>query len=384
MDNDIIEKIYILNNNIQISIGAFNNCNNLVIYTDTENNNIIDFANKRNIQCYTYNSNVKDLQISLNKSCYYTRNEIKNDICIKDDNYTLKENIDYTVEYSDNTNVGTAKVNIRGIGHYVGNITKEFNILPKSISDITVDIDTKNKEYTGRNITVPISVKDGNVDLVEGLDYTVTYSNNVNLGVATVTIEGKENYTGKIEKTFVIYKKEEPQVIAISNPDKVSLTSVKNVKTKSAKVSWKKDSNVDGYEVYMATVKKDSKNMKTTAKLSIRKKTSTKSKELKVIPKGAKVKILKKNVKKAEGYTWYKVKYNGKTGYVASKYLKDYYKTSSYNKVKTITNKNTTTHTQKKLTKNKKYSFKIRTYKNANGKTYYGDYSNVKEVTIKK
>ena len=64
------------------------------------------------------------------------------------------------------------------------------------------------------------------------------------------------------------------------------------------------------------------KTAKTKIKLKLRKKASTSGKVLKTIPKGKKVTIIKKNAAKKNGYTWYKVTYGGKTGYVASKYLK--------------------------------------------------------------
>ena len=70
-----------------------------------------------------------------------------------------------------------------------------------------------------------------------------------------------------------------------------------------------------GGKTYAATAK-------TTVSINMRKKASLNSKVKTKIPKGKKVKILKKNVAKNNGYTWYRVKYNNKTGYVASKYLK--------------------------------------------------------------
>ena len=65
-----------------------------------------------------------------------------------------------------------------------------------------------------------------------------------------------------------------------------------------------------------------SKTAKTKTSLKLRKKASTSGKVLKTIPKGKKVTIVKKNAAKKNGYTWYKVTYKNKTGYVASKYLK--------------------------------------------------------------
>ena len=47
-------------------------------------------------------------------------------------------------------------------------------------------------EPSGTNVTV----KAGNVTLTEGDDYTLSYSNNTDIGTATVTAIGKGNYTG--------------------------------------------------------------------------------------------------------------------------------------------------------------------------------------------
>lgn len=40
--------------------------------------------------------------------------------------------------------------------------------------------------------------------LIEGTDYTVSYSNNINAGTATVTITGKGSYSGEKILTFTI------------------------------------------------------------------------------------------------------------------------------------------------------------------------------------
>ena len=49
-----------------------------------------------------------------------------------------------------------------------------------------------------------MTVKDGTKTLVNGTDYTVKYSNNVNVGTATVTVTGKGNYTGSKSTNFKI------------------------------------------------------------------------------------------------------------------------------------------------------------------------------------
>ena len=61
--------------------------------------------------------------------------------------------------------------------------------------------------YTGSAITQPnlkVTLGGGLVTLTEGTDYTVSYSNNVNAGTATITITGIGNYKDSITKTFTI------------------------------------------------------------------------------------------------------------------------------------------------------------------------------------
>ena len=295
-------------------------------------------------------------------------------VTVKDADFVLEENTEYTVVIENNKNAGKAKVTVSGKGNYKGTKIAEFTIeqAELKIENTNITLEETVYDYDGNAKEPKVTVKHGTTTLEKNVDYTVSYSNNVKSGVATAVITGKGNYKGTQSKTFII------------NPKAVVLSTVKNVKTNKVEIKWEKDSYVDGYEVYMTTVKKDNQNMKTKSQLTLRKSTSTKSKALKTLPKGAKLQILKKNVKITEGYTWYKVKYNGKTGYVASKFLKDIYVEGTYSRIKKVTSNDTLSYTKKKLTKNKQYVFKVRSYKVIDGVTYYGTYSNVKKVTIKK
>lgn len=60
--------------------------------------------------------------------------------------------------------------------------------------------------YTGKAIRPVICVYDGSKQLKEKTDYTVVYKQNINAGEAVVTVNGKGNYTQKLEKTFTIDK----------------------------------------------------------------------------------------------------------------------------------------------------------------------------------
>ena len=62
----------------------------------------------------------------------------------------------------------------------------------------------EDKNYTGSEIKQSPIVKYNDITLVEGKDYTVSYSNNKEVGTATVTFTGIGKYTGTVNKTFKI------------------------------------------------------------------------------------------------------------------------------------------------------------------------------------
>jgi len=140
----------------------------------------------------------------------YTGSVITPSVTVTDGSKTLVKDTDYTVSYSNNVNAGTATVTITGKGNYSGTKEVTFTIVSKSLANATVSSIT-NQTYTGSAITPSVTVKDGDTTLVKDTDYTVSYSNNVNAGTATVTITGKGNYTGTRTLNFTIVKKEEPK-----------------------------------------------------------------------------------------------------------------------------------------------------------------------------
>lgn len=147
---------------------------------------------------------------------------------------TLKLNVDYTVTYRNNINVGGEKatVTIKGIGEYQGTVTKEFDITQKSISKVTLSAvgDIKYGE-------VPeVTVMDGTKELVEGTDYTVSWTEGSadTTTVSKLTVKAVEsnncNYIGTANKkaTFNILGSDVENAISIAearvewkNPNKV-------------------------------------------------------------------------------------------------------------------------------------------------------------------
>ncbi len=128
-------------------------------------------------------------------------------VTVKDGNKALVKDSDYSVTYSNNTNVGTASVTITGIGNYTGSVTKDFTITRAAGNDISncvISLSQTSFTYDGKAKTPTVTVKDGSLTLSNGTDYSVAYSNNINVGTAAVTVTGKGNYTGSVNITFSI------------------------------------------------------------------------------------------------------------------------------------------------------------------------------------
>lgn len=111
---------------------------------------------------------------------------------------------DYTVAYYNNVNASEeAKAVVTATGNnFTGSKTEDFTIAPKPIIDCVVE-NIPDQHYTGEPVTPPVTITDGNYTLILGYDYT-TACDAIGPGTATVTIEGKGNYTSEVEKTFTI------------------------------------------------------------------------------------------------------------------------------------------------------------------------------------
>ena len=119
------------------------------------------------------------------------------------DGKTLVEGTDYQLSYKNNTNAGTATVTITGKGNYQGTKEATFRITSKALPSNPV-LSATSYTYDGNAKTPGVTVKDGSKTLVKGTDYEVKYSNNINVGTATVTVTGKGNYAGTRSVTFKI------------------------------------------------------------------------------------------------------------------------------------------------------------------------------------
>ncbi len=128
------------------------------------------------------------------------------ELTIRDGNTTLVKDRDYTINYINNVNVGTATITIIGKGNYRDIKEIKFNILAKPIGSLMIN-PINDQTFRNSLISPDILIKDGAKVLVRDTDYTLTFANNFNVGTASVTITGKGNYKDTKVMNFRIVAK---------------------------------------------------------------------------------------------------------------------------------------------------------------------------------
>ncbi len=263
---------------------------------------------------------------------------------------------DFSTVYADNINSGTASVTVTGIGNYKGTQTLTFSITKPSLGDFTLS------EYEYVYDGEPAE-PDVITDKVEGVDFVTSYFNNVEVGTATVRIAGVGKYSDVVEKTFKIV----PAVI-----DEVELSKTKYTYNGNLRKPTVDGENLVKTRDYTITYKNNKNVGIATAVITFKGNyTGTIEAEFEIVPKKAGIKSLSEG----DGKLTVKMK-KGASGYAADGF-QIYYKvknTSKWQSEKT----DKTALTLDKLKADKRYSVKVRTYKEVNGHTLYGPWSSVK------
>ena len=130
---------------------------------------------------------------------------------------TLIENIDFTISYKNNINVGIAKIIINGMGKYTGSLISEFEILP-------IEVPIK----PNREITIPsnaTSLSDINLPAGWQWERADLLVNNLASATAIYVGENKDNYKGT---TMIINLQKEECVDP--NPDNPNVNNNSNLK----------------------------------------------------------------------------------------------------------------------------------------------------------
>jgi len=145
-------------------------------------------------------ADISNLSLSVAGPVAYTGSALKPAVTIAG----LLEGRDFIVNYENNVNVGTANVTVNGQGNYKGQLTGTFEITAASLGLTSDDIQLGSYDavYDGTAKEPAVAIQ----GMTQGTDYTVSYTNNVNAGEATVTVTGCGNYSGSASKTFPIEK----------------------------------------------------------------------------------------------------------------------------------------------------------------------------------
>ena len=110
------------------------------------------------------------------------------------------ENVPHNAKICGN---GTDKTKNYAISYANGTL----KVTPRDIADAQIDMKQTEYVYDGVEHNPKPIIAIDNKTLKINVDYELSYTNNRDCGAGTVTITGKENYTGKVEKTFQITPK---------------------------------------------------------------------------------------------------------------------------------------------------------------------------------
>ena len=246
--------------------------------------------------------------------------------------------------------------------------------------------------YTGKACTPKVIVTYNPFTvLTQNVDYTVTYTNNVKVGTAKITIKGIGNYTGTVTKTFKITKL-----------PKVSGAKLGGRAADALRVNWTRNASADGYIVEMykngkwvRAAKITNKNTTTFRKAGLKASTVYKFRvrAYKMIGSVAAYSdytatitartnpSIMKGVKIA-GKARDALRVNWTKNTSAQGYIVEMYKGGKWVRVAKITNNNTTTFRKAGLAKNTAYKFRVRAYHMSGKTALYGNYGNVSGRTL--
>ncbi len=93
--------------------------------------------------------------ITLSQTTYqYTGSAFRPKVTVKDSKGKVISSKNYSVSYSSNKNIGTAKVKIKFKGDYSGTVTKTFKIIPKNVGISVVSTKKKEIKFTWGKVKV--------------------------------------------------------------------------------------------------------------------------------------------------------------------------------------------------------------------------------------
>ncbi len=177
----------------------------------------------------------EDVVIPELEDCLYNGKEIKPQLSVNWmksvwEQETLTEGEDYSCRFSGSavdasgkiTGYGEVTVTIEGKGNFAGTVTRVFHV-NVSMEDVTVQ-DIPAQTYTGTEAAPEFQVSFADYILVQGVDYTVSYRNNINAGTAGIILTGAGYFQGTKEAPFTIEPADIASGMIDSIPEQVTAT----------------------------------------------------------------------------------------------------------------------------------------------------------------
>ena len=143
-------------------------------------------------------------------------------LVVKDGSTTLIKGTDYTVEYTNNLRPGNGYAEISEVAssnYTFTSIGKDFTINKYEIKTSDVTLEYTSTVFDGNAKKPSVTVKMGN-EVIPPADYNVDYSNNTNVGTATVKVTIKadsDDFTGEVTVNFEIVDKTLLTISGINN-----------------------------------------------------------------------------------------------------------------------------------------------------------------------
>ena len=329
--------------------------------------------------------NIADAQGSIANSFTYSGGEYRPVPNVTYGGETLVYGQDFTVSYENNVNAGTATAVVNGINKYRGQLDIPFKILPKQAAQLSVT-SIADQNYTGYAVVPSVTVRDNGKLLIRNKDYTVSCTNNVNIGKAQMIISFKGNYAGTKSISYNIV------VPKITNL-KASGTSVRSVKLtwNAVKCSeykiYRYVKSRNKYVCIATTTTNSYKNMglsqatayqfkvravvngQSGATTAVQGVTKVQTPDLQLAALDKSVKVMWDKNTKATGFQIYRMTADD-----------DYYwwwgiDVSQMKNIKTVRDSKATSFTNLNLSNSKTYYYIVRAYVKIDGKNYYSDYS---------
>ena len=276
---------------------------------------------------------------------------------------------DYRVTYSNNVDRGTATITIEGIEPwYVGKRTVNFDIARELSSETSIRGVAASYTYTGAAIAPPVRVEDDGNLLKNGVDYEVTYSENVNAGTATIVIKGIGKYTGSTSTSFKI----SPQQLGLAKVSQVS-DRIYDGKEQNPPITVTSGDKTleNGKDYTLVYVNSATPGMASVIVKGEGNYTGTQTVNYRIsVPSLTGVKF-SKSTDKTVTISW--TKNSVVTGY-------EIYNSKNRRAVR-VSKASTTQGTVKKLKAGTAATFRVRAYVNKDGQYYYGPFTSVKTVT---